>query len=46
MAKLTEVAEGSRLSTGACVAILNTCHGEQLPGDGGADDTSTTGCGD
>ena len=40
--KLTEVAESSSLSTSTCVAVINTSHMQQLLGNRGTDNTSTT----
>jgi len=43
---LGEVAKGTSRATGRGVAILNTSHHQQLPGDGSRDDAGTTGCWD
>merc|ERR1719443_579065 len=43
---LSKVAEGTSRATGRGVAILDTGHLQELLGDGGRDDASTTGRGD
>jgi len=43
---LSKISKSSSGSLGRGVTILNAGHLEQLLGDGGGDDTSTTGCGD
>ena len=42
---LQEVFSGSRVTRGLSIAILDTSEGEHLLGDGGADNTGTTGSG-
>merc|ERR1711991_78925 len=43
---LGEVAKGGSLTGGRGITIVNTSHHQQLLGDTGSNETSTTGCGD